>query len=484
LSLNRVDPRFVLGEPVRRALVLGGLRDWRAGLAATGIELLAERSHDHADLVVAPAALAHDAMASRPSMIILDGRPRRSLRSAGFDVQRLVARPDAMAPALLLPLEQRRASSYAIEHWSVVDRRWKVVRRGVAQRLARRGMWPPVGSIVTVCQRRRVPPGIVKAARPVGLPADVDWVLSLGKGDMLSRNVFHLFRRDQDEPEWVLKFARVPDYAVPFDRDERGLSNAAAAGELVTRRVPQLVGRFMWEGIHASLETAGTGYRLRELLTAPLKRTEKLRLIDVLAEWIVAMGSATAAPAGALDSERARLLTDVLPRFRDHGVTTQLVGGLPDLPSVLQHNDLGSWNVLVRDHDFTVVDWESSRLHGLPFWDLFYFLADALALLDGSVAGETRHEHTVALFRGDAPSSEILFRWTRTAVREFGIPPEAVGALATLCWLHHSLSPVERRDSLDRLASGAEPSLHGTELTGLAWLRDPALGPSWARWRA
>jgi hypothetical protein len=450
----------------------------------TGVEVLAEPASGHVDLVVAPGALAAEAMASDAAMLILDGRPPRGLGFNGLDVQRLLARPDSIAPALLLPIEQPRASAYAIAHWSIVDRRWKLIRRSVAQGLARRRLWPPVGSIVTVCQRSPSPPAIIDAARSLGLPSEVEWVLSLGKGDVLSRNVFHLFRPDDDEPEWVLKFARVPDYAEPFDRDEQGLTIAAAAGGLVAAHAPQLVGRFIWEGVHASLETAALGYRLRELLTAPLRRTTKLELIDVLAKWIVAMGSETADAPAALEAERTRLLADVVPRWTTQGATDQLVRGLPDLPAVLQHNDLGSWNVLVRDGDFTVVDWESSRRHGLPLWDLFYFLADALALLDGEIAGETRHEHTTALFRGDRPSSEILFRWTRTAVRELEIPHEAVGTLATLCWLHHSLSPVERRDSLDRLAPAAESRLHGTELNGAAWLADPALGSSWNRWRS
>jgi hypothetical protein len=468
---------------VRRALVIGGLEDWRTGLADAGIDITSEARHARPDLVVAPAALAREAMASGASMLILDGRPPRSLDSDGLSMQRLVARPDSIAPALLLPLEQPHASAYAIGHWSIVDRRWKLVRRSVAQRLARWNLWPPVGSIVTVCQRNPALPAIVETARPLGLPAELEWVLSLGKGDVLSRNVFHLFRRGDDEPLWVLKFARVADYAEPFDRDERGLTVAAAAGGIVAARVPRLVGRFIWEGVHASLETAAPGYRLRELLTAPRKRTEKLWLIDLLAMWIVEMCNETAAPPAALHAELSRLVGNVVPRWTTEGATDQLVRGLRNLPAVLQHNDLGSWNVLVRNGDFTVVDWESSRRHGLPLWDLFYFLADALALLDGEIAGETRHEHTTALFRGDTPSSEILFRWTRTAVRELEIPPETVGTLATLCWMHHSLSPVERRSSLDRLGSAAESRLHGTELNAPAWLADPALGPSWDRWR-
>jgi len=464
-------------------VVLGGLDDWRAGLIDTGVEVLSKGTEDRVDLVVAPAKETSTAVACGAPMLILEGRLPRSVSTAGFHVQRLLARPDSVSPGLLLPLEQRQATSYAIAHWSIVDHRWKLLRRAVAYRLARNGLWPPIGSIVTVCQNDAVAPAIIDAARALGLPHDVEWVLSLGRGDVLSRNVFHVFRRGEDEPDWVLKFARVRDYSEPFDRDERGLELAAAAGGLVAAHAPRLLGRFTWNGIHASVETAGRGYRLRELLTSPLRRREKLQLIDTVASWIVAIGSETASSHDGLTAERERLLKDVVQRWTDEGASASLVVELPDLPPVLQHNDLGSWNVIVRDSDFTVVDWESSRRHGLPLWDLFYFLADSLALLDGETAGDTRHVHTTALFRGEAASSEILFRWTRAAVSALAVPPETVGSLATLCWLHHSLSHVHRRDPLDRFAPTSHLRLHGTELVAPAWLADPVLGPNWDRWR-
>jgi hypothetical protein len=364
----------------------------------------------------------------------------------------------------------------------VLDRGWKVTRKEVAQRLLRRGWWPPIGSIVTVWQRAGGSPAIVDATRALGLPTGMSWFLALGRGDALSRNVFHLFRPGADEPDWVVKFARLEGRSEPFDHDQRGLADALEAGGAVAARAPRLVGRLVWEGIHASVETAARGHRLRELLVSRRSPAEKRQLIDVVARWILAVAKQTAASPEALIPERERLLDSVLPHWRLDGATDELVLGLPPLPAVLQHNDLGSWNVLVQHGDFTVVDWESSRRHGFPLWDLFYFLADSLALLDGDVAGETRHLHTAALFRGETASSEILFRWVRAAVTELEIPPGAVGPLATLCWLHHGLSPVVRRNSLDGFGAAAELPLHGTELNAGVWLSDPALGAAWGTW--
>ena len=115
----------------------------------------------------------------------MGSRPRRAAAAlaAGFglDVEPLLAQPDAVAPALLLPFAQRRAAAYAVADWSIVDSRWKLARRSLAHRLVRTGLWPPVGAIVTVCRRDAGLPAIIEASRPLGLPEDLNWVLTLGR---------------------------------------------------------------------------------------------------------------------------------------------------------------------------------------------------------------------------------------------------------------------------------------------------------------
>jgi len=462
-------------------VLLGDLGDWRAGLGAAGVDVAA-RPEQSADLVVATPQFARDAAALGAPAVIVDGRTARAI--AGYpSLQRFLVRPNRRSPSLLLPLEQPIAAAYGASHASVVDRRWKAVRRDLAAGLLRRRRWPPFGDLVSVAQSEAAPPGLVGAACELGLPDELGWYLVLGQGDALSRNVFVLFRVHEEEPDWVLKFARVAEYDESFDRDERGLRRAASAPGIVARRAPQFVGRFVWNGIHASVETAARGSRLRELLTSSMSRERKLRLVDDVAEWIILVGTSTAQPPDALEPERTRLLAQVVPHWRRLGATDDLVLGLTDLPAVLQHNDVGSWNVLVEASGFTIVDWESSRSSGLPLWDLLYFLADALALVDGQTDGTTRHLHTRGLFRGDRPLSERLFSWVGRAVSELAIPPDSVGRIATLCWLDHSLSPARRSGTLVRLAPPSPVSLHGTELNAETWLTDEALGSRWNAWR-
>jgi hypothetical protein len=463
--------------------VLGGLDEWRLGLEHAGVDVVASPPRRAPDLAIAPARLAPSALATGAPMLLLEGRAPGDLR-AGRSTRQLLARPGLEQPSLLIPLDDPIASGYAVEHWSVLDRRWKVMRMRVAQELLRRDRFPRVRSLVTAAVPDGGPPFMIAAAtEQLDLPAFGPWLLTFGQGDALSRNVFHLFPPAQRAPAHVVKFARVPGHAEPFDRDARGLALAARAGGRVAEHAPRLLGRFVHDGINASVETAAVGHRLRDLLLRPGRRDRKLRLIDAIAEWILDVARETARPNDSLAQERERLTSEVVPRWLQAGADRTLVSAVPPVPAVLQHNDLGSWNIVVDRDRFTALDWESARESGLPLWDLFYFLADALAVLDGSVEGEKRHLHTVRLFRGELPSSSILFEWTRRGVTQLVIPPDAVGRIATLCWLHHSLSPVRRRAAIDALARGTAQPVHGTENVAAAWLSEPGLGEGWDRWR-
>jgi hypothetical protein len=326
------------------------------------------------------------------------------------------------------------------------------------------------------------PSYLVQAAASLDLPRSLGWVLTFGQGDVLSRNVLHLFPPASATPAWVVKFARVRGSGESFDQDERGLGVAAAAGPVVSRRAPKLLARAVVDDRHASVETAAAGARLRERLQWP-GRSDRRRLVDDVAAWIVEAGVASAGSTETLAPERRRLRDEVVPHWRAHGASDDLVDSLPPLPAVVQHNDLGSWNVIVDERDFTVVDWESARAAGLPLWDLVYFLADALAVVDGATDGATRHEHTRRLFRGELAASEVLFAWIRRAVDALAIPADAVGPLTTLCWLDHSLSHVRRATRRRAAGDVMPPRPHGVERNAETWLADPLLGAGWAAWK-
>lgn len=486
MTLHRVDPRFALAHSVNRAVVLGDLDDWRTGLVSAGIEVLdAPSDRTPPDVVVSSARLAAGAREIGARSIIVEGARERTFHGSDYRAHRLLLRPTRERPTLALPLDQPAPVAYALERWSVVDRRWKAIRKRGARALVSRGLFPSWASpMVTVASRAQGPPSLVTAAGDLGVPRDVSWFLTFGQGDSLSRNAFQLFRTGSEQPEWVLKFARVAGYSERFDNDARGLEVARAAGDAIARHVPQLVGRFELDGLPASLETAAAGRRLRDLLLTPGDRAGKLALIERIADWILQLGRITRTPPHALDAELERLRTRVVPRWLDDGASVALVDELPSLSAVTQHNDLGTWNVVAGDDGrFVVVDWENVREASLPLWDLIYFLGDALVLLDGSGSTSELPRRLALLFAGESRSSPVLFAWIRRAADEAQVPYDAVGRIATLCWLSHSLSVGDHNADLVTWTPRDPPRAHGIEDVAREWLANPVLGQDWNVWR-
>jgi hypothetical protein len=411
-----------------------------------------------------------DAAAS-DEQLVLDGIPDgRALAAGGYAVARYLSLPSVAEPKLLVPIARGAVAPYALANWTFPRTRLRRARNRAARALLAHGVRPPLAPTVTVAARRPGPPYLIGAARALGVPDGVGFFVRSGGLDELSRSTFFLFERGAATPAWLLKFARVPGYAEPFARDERGLGLVAAAPASVGRHAPRLLGRFEVDGLHASVETAAIGKPLADQLRARAGRAERLALVDAVAEWIVELGRATRRD-DRFEQVRADLQT----------LDPELAASLPVVPTVLQHNDLGCWNVIGDADSFVAVDWESAREAGLPLWDLWYFLLDALAAVD-AVTREQREAHFAALFRGELESSSVLFAWTRRAVDALEIPVDAVGRIATLCWLHHAGSHVAREQA--RRRHGAPTTPPNPFPFAAPWLADPGLGPTWSSWRA
>ncbi len=471
VSLRRVDSRFVLPQAVHRAAVFG-LPEWESGLHEAGVELVQAGA---VDLAVAPVARASEAVALDAPAVMLEGRGgARALRRQGYRILRCLPLPTLESPDLLVPLGRGMPVDYALRTWRPGASRVKRARNTMLARLSRVGALPAVRPEHTVGLRVAAPPAPIAGAHEFGVPLTAGWFLTLGQGDALTRAVFHVFAPGADRPAWALKVARMRDYDASFRRDERGLSLVHAAGGSAAAHAPHLVGRFTVDGHHASLETAAVGERLSTLLP---RRTAAARaaFLDV-ANWTESVGLETAAEGGG---EVARLAREVIPRWN---VGPDILEAVRTVPGVLQHNDLGTWNVVAEARGrFTVLDWESARNDGMPLWDLLYFAVDALGQLDGAATFEHRTRHAVRLLRGELPSSGELFGLVRRYVQTLGLASESVGPLATLCWLHHGLSHVARAEAGGSSDPAAVPPV---ERIAPIWLEDPLLGPGWDSWRA
>jgi hypothetical protein len=450
--------------------VLAGAEGWLGPLRSLGVDL------GSADPQLVVAGSAARAERGAPAVIVEGkGRP-----PAGYAARRFLPLPSLEDPSLLVPLDRGNVAAYALDTWLFPSTRARLVRKRALVALARPALALLPRPAVTVATRKPGQPLFVAAAvERFDLDPEPDWFVVCGQGDELSRGLFVLFRRGARQPSWVVKFARVPGYADPFERDECGLGLAAAARGAAAERAPQLLGRLELGGYEASVETAAVGSRLAGVLQAYGSRRDKLSAVEAVADWLLQVARETRYGPGSAAPEVERLRREVLPGWP--GVDPDLLRGVEALPGVLQHNDLGGWNIVLdRSGGFTAVDWESARESGLPLWDLWYFLAHVLVQVDRP--GDDPVAAFADLFRGELRSSPLLFRWTRAAVEALGIPADLVGRMATLCWLHHGLSHSARAETLARHAPAEAPQTWAAARFPEAWLSDPALGPGWSRW--
>jgi hypothetical protein len=380
---------------------------------------------------------------------------------------------------LMLPLAHPNAYRYAFDNLVFPRTLLKRVRKRLVGRTLG-VITPPNLPIFTLAQKRPRAPFFLAAAVELGVPAQSHWFLRIGQGSALTRCSFFVFAPESTRPGWIVKFARFPGCEDRFDADERGLTLAREAGTIVARHAPQLLGRFEAGGLAASVETAAAGKPLVDVLLSSGPRRRKLALIEDVAAWIVELGVATLAPCESTRGERSRIEKDVQP-FAEVEYGADLLERVQDVGAVLQHNDLGCWNIVVDQRHFVALDWEAARQHGFPLWDLWLFLSDALATLDRATRDE-RPQYFVRLFRGELPSSAVLFSWTKRAVQALSVPAEAVGPLAGLCWLHHASSERKSHSALTKRGLSTDvPSRLMLSLPKL-WFEEPGLGPDWNRW--
>jgi hypothetical protein len=480
-SARLADLRFLLPVTAERIFLGDGLQSWAAAYERAGVEVLDSDDSEglYARVAVTTAEGLGDEIDKAAETLLAVGTNGRRLRSAGYRTLVALTRPTPGAPRLVLPTADRLVRRYAFGPWSAPARRIHRVRNAVLGRLP--GAVLAAGhNLVTLATRSEAPlvPFLVQAAIDAGVPGATRWFLALGDGDDLQRGVFYLFADGARSPGWVVKFSRLVRLDDPFAADEAGLNMARQAGPITSAHATRLVARVNVGTIRGAVETAAVGSRLYDVVLRRGPRS--LPLVESIAEWVCAIGEESTTSCEELLPELDRL------RERISHNWPSLTGRnpielIPAVGGVLAHNDLGTWNIVVQDDVFTVIDWESARRPTLALWDLLYFLTDALVMFEVGPGRSGYLRRALKLLGGELPESEILFRWLRRGAKSAGIPIEAVGPVATACWLHHASSPALRA------AAGAEP---GAELTSgvlssvaQPWLEDPRLGVDWPAWR-
>jgi hypothetical protein len=347
----------------------------------------------------------------------------------------------------------------------------KRVERMLNRRLAASGFVRRYGALVgrSASQLSSQPPRYLQT---IAGQANIDlsayrWGLA-AHGQYTSRKVlFFLFDSQSDSPAYVVKMTRDRALNSRLENEQRALTLLADRSIGDRETLP----RVAFAGHHGGLaivgETVvdGVPFRTRSSGAADC------RYLRSAVDWLIDLGAATANPSSASPQQVAKGLETLFNRFiHIYQVTPEqqeflarqiatIAASQSAFPLVFQHGDPGTWNIMATPSGRAAfLDWEAFEQHGMPLWDLFYFLrsygvwAARKAGSGDSLKGFSRQ------YLADSPLGDLLVDVARRYCERSGLAAELVEPLFYTCWMHRSLKEAARLPSA-RLERGHYVSL-------------------------
>lgn len=245
----------------------------------------------------------------------------------------------------------------------------------------------------------------------------------------------------------VLKLTRHPRFNDRLDNEFTQLRQLAAIGGEASSRVPAALATGRVAGMTAVVEQAVGG---RPFLEATTMKADCPLAIDAVAA-ITALGSSTAQPmSGGVFAEP---LTELLDRFlvrhtppdRVAGFLAEQITVLADheVPGVLFHGDLGTWNLMADGGSVRILDWESAETPGPPLWDLAYFVR-SFAVRSGRRRGLDRDRAIDRNLVANSPFNQAATTWFRSYAGQVGVQDELLAPLFHLGWMHRAVKESNR----------------------------------------
>jgi hypothetical protein len=287
-------------------------------------------------------------------------------------------------------------------------------------------------------------PAVGAALREVRVPRErVNVALMTGGPRAISKVVGLGFVADSAEPLFAIKWPRVPESDPGLRREADAL--AASHSDGPAPGVPRLLAR-VDDAPFAIAETAARGSPMFPRLT----KTNAESLTRLGATWLAEFN---ARERGALidkptmqkwTSREIHRFTETFGPVIDAGLvehTSRLCEQLGEIPSVIEHRDFGPWNLFLDDtRRITVLDWESSRVRGLPLLDLIYFITYMAFFVDGAMVSRTFDDSYRALLDTRTPMGALRRELLEQHREQLGISMAALRALRALCWVGHAES--------------------------------------------
>lgn len=399
----------------------------------------------------------------------------KKLTDAGFDtVDQYMPKPDpdTAPPGIWVPLESYGAVNYLLNSYyksqPVLRHAGKMVFRAlwsITPGLFIRFPWlissghrrfkvcsiarkPDIGE--TESETNKFKSGLMEIARLLpnkngsARSPKLRTMIISGGMNRLNKIILLVFSGDRLVPSYVLKIPRTADSESAL-RNEAFTLQALMHNCNMTKGIP----RVLYADNRLSFFSVGETYIDGRVLGEVLDRKNLPGLAKKLTDWLILLARKTAAPVPEdWRSSHISSLAEAIDTAMPNSTYGKLVGKAIDTLSgleiptlVCEHRDCAPWNILVTaDQQFGVLDWESSRLNGIPGLDLIYFLTYLCFYIEEAWTNEKALECYKKMLDSDTNLGRLWNDCFNFYVDVLGLSPQSAKPLRILTWITHLAS--------------------------------------------
>lgn len=277
--------------------------------------------------------------------------------------------------------------------------------------------------------------------------------LMLTEGDDIdNKPVFFLFAEKEKYPSSVIKVTRLAEYAYQLENEVKILQTIEQEYPGV-KGIPKVLFADHSSGFFTVGESCIPGTQVSKILTKKNYRDLALKTTSWLIELGVETRTTNRHGTELSDSVLSELIThlDISDGMAQR--TGTIIKGLRLRYSVCEHRDFAPQNVLIdTEGNLGVIDWEESRLIGIPALDLIFFLI-LLSLNLENVWRTGKHREAYRnLLNPDTFTGGVFSECTDLYLSKLEIDPgekDGLRILAILTWIHtHKAEFVNNQPSL------------------------------------
>ncbi len=265
--------------------------------------------------------------------------------------------------------------------------------------------------------------------------------------------IYYLFEDNARLPTAIVKMTRSADFNYRLQNEYRSLKKLVAGNFVRRGTYPEPLFFGAHNGLAVLAQKAVHGAPFRTQTTAEAD----CPLAKDAVEWLMQLGRASANSELVSASEAAAAIGVLYERFRQiyhlNADEALFMNAQIDMlkqhggpfPLVFQHGDPGTWNILVgEDRRVIFIDWEAGEPHGIPLWDIFYFMRTFASWVARQQGSADALKNFRSSFLTDSPFTKMLQGIVRRYCDDIGLPEELVQPLFYTCWMHRSLKEAAR----------------------------------------